>query len=96
LGILAALWRGRCLLPGRRGVFRPRRMFGSIALGAFLLGLRLVLLRLQEHGGGGQQAAEDSQSGNYSRYVHEIRSCRISYRPPETLPSTNMISDLHL
>src|SRR5260370_42703047 len=92
LGALATLRRGRILLRGRRrGVLRPGRTVGFVAFAAFLLSLRrLGLLRMNERGGGGgEQAAEDSESGNFSRYVHEIRSCGISYRTPETLLSTN-------
>ena len=80
LGCLVPLLRGRSVLPrpGRgSGVFRPRRPLGFVAFAAFLFGLRrLGLLRMHEHRGEGQQAAEDSVSGNCSRYIHEIRSCR--------------------
>jgi hypothetical protein len=73
LGAFATLRCGRCLLPRRRGVFRPRRMFGFVAFSAFLLGFyRFSLLRMHEHRRDGQQAAEDGVSGNCSGYIHEI------------------------
>jgi hypothetical protein len=57
----------------RRGVLLGWRVFGFSPVILVLFILRLVL-RMQQHGGGGQRQAEHGASDNLSGYIHEICS----------------------
>ena len=66
--------RARCCCPaGAECSGRAGRSDLLPSLLFFLVSTGLVSCACSEHRGDGQQAAEDSVSGNCSRYIHEIR-----------------------